>query len=271
VYLTYRPGGIDLLAESLAQQPPSLYELVVVDDFPGRPLRGVAASYIRSKGIPLRWYGPSKPHSYPEKKKNGLACAMNTGAAYCTTGHVIFVSDFVWFPPGSVVQWINAINGYQHNTLISGIGSVRSSEPPHGHGDISIWHGAPYPYCVHHIHEESEEWIPRVFETFYYSHPMELLEKTNGIDEMCDCGHISWSMQVTELQGKSHGYHLTVDRRLRIYVINHRLWKEFDKELWHAEEMSAGEKDRIEHTFQSVAQHPFSFKELRERCLKENS
>ncbi len=268
VYLTYRPGGLDLLVESLAQQPPSLYELLIVDDFPGRVERGEATEYILSRGLPLAWHGVSKAPCYPEKKRNGLACAMNTAAGRVTTGHVIFVSDFVWLPPGQIVQWIVSINDYQPNTLISGIGSVRKSEPPHYHGDISIWHGAPYPYCVRHIHEETEEWIPRVFETFYYCHPMALLEKTNGIDEMTDCGHISWSMQVTELQGKSHGYHLVVDRRLRVYMVNHRLWKETDKELWHAEEMSAGVDEVITHTFQPVAQHPFSLKEYREECLK---
>lgn len=270
VYMTYRPGGLDLLAESLYQQPPSLYELILVDDFPGRVQRGLVTDHFLSRGIPLHWHGVSKPHSLPKERKNGLANAMNTGAAHARASHVIFISDYVWLPPGQVVQWIASIKSYQPNTLISGVGSVVTSEPPHCHGDISIWHGAGYPGCARHIHEETEEWIPRVFETFYYSHPMVLLERTNGIDEWCDCGHISWSMQVVELQGRFHGYHLVVDRRLRVIVVNHRLWKEANKELWHAEEMS--EKDTfIKHTFHTVSDNNYSFADLRQKCLAEDS
>ena len=75
VYLTYRPGGIDLLAEGLALQEPC-YELIVVDDCDGRVQRGQAEAYLRVRGINLQWYGESKIRSL--NTLHGLANGMNT-------------------------------------------------------------------------------------------------------------------------------------------------------------------------------------------------
>ena len=83
IYLTYRPGGIDLLAQSLINQP-LIYELIVIDDFPGRPERGEAKKFLQSHGIPLRYYGPSKTKSLPDSPC-GLANAMNRVAMHATS------------------------------------------------------------------------------------------------------------------------------------------------------------------------------------------
>jgi glycosyltransferase involved in cell wall biosynthesis len=273
-YITYRPGGIDLLAESLKHQPPELYELIVVDDFPGRVERGEAAKYIQSKGIPLSYYGPSKPHSYPDKKLHGISNAMNTAAMKARTSYFVCTTDYVWFPPGHIVQWITRVNDYQHNTLISGVASVKNAEPPHCHGDISIWHGAEYPKCVHHIHDESEEWIPKRFENYLWGCHVSFLEEINGIDERADTGPVYWNMMTLIAQASAANYHMVVDRSLRQEMINHRIWKNCEdqpKPLWHAQEQYDHEKVAAEHPgfrVRKTSLHPYSLKEERENYLE---
>lgn len=46
VYLSNRPGSIDLLSLSFHKQQGD-YELVIVDGFPGRIERGVAIDFLR--------------------------------------------------------------------------------------------------------------------------------------------------------------------------------------------------------------------------------
>jgi hypothetical protein len=269
---TYRPGGIDLLTESLRAQPPDLYELVIVDDYPGRVERGKVQEYIKSKGIPLLWYGKSKPHSYPRQKKCGLTNAMNTAIMHVRTPYIVFVSDYVWFLPGSIIQWFFSLNDCQPNTLISGIASMRNAEVPHCHDDISIWHGAEYPKCLWHIHDETEEWIPTHFESFHFGCYTSFYEQINGIDERADNGHISWNLWTLMKQAWEAKHHFHVDRRLKIIGINHRIWtnaidEKDAKKLWHAEEGTKKEHPNFEPQLRSP--NPFDLKAERLKFINE--
>lgn len=259
VYMTYRPGGIDLLAESLKHQPRSLYELVVVDDYPGRTQRGEAEAYIRERGIPLAAYGPSKMRSYPHTR-HGLANAMNSGALQASTDYVVFLHDFTWLPPGAIIQWHHSRQTQPPNTLLSGIASMRNSNSPVVDGDISIWRES-YPEVLQNIYEETEEWVPQVFENFYCGVPVEYLERTNGLDERADSGHISWPYHSMVYQSKRHGYRLAVDRRLRCVMANHRKWIDKGAKQWHAEQMSDEKADMP--AWRSVSPNPFDFRDLR--------
>lgn len=263
IYLTYRPGGLDLLVESLRPQLP-LYELVVVDDYQGRAERGQAQDYIRKNGINLGYYGPSKPHSYPGHC-NGLANAMNTGALHAKHNYIVFLHDFCWLPPGAMLQWAACVQRYLPATVLSGIASRRTTKPPETQGDLTVWHNGPA-WCSRNLYEEREEWVPYVFENFYMGTSVSLFDYINGVDERADCGHISWPVNSMAFQATRAKCQLIVDRRLRVDMADHRVWrKEHDCTLWSAEELSC---DAEEPTWEPVSPNPYSFKELRAANLK---
>ena len=261
VYLTYRPGGIDLLVQSLRQQVP-FYELIVVDDYPGRVERGEATNYIERHGLPLTFHGPSKSHSYPDHC-NGLANAMNTGALHATTQYVIFVHDYTWLPLGALWSWRYWLSHSLHNTVLSGVAVMHGARDPEKMGDVSIWHTNPV-FCGHNLFHRMEDWIPRLFENFYVGMPLEFIQRINGFDERADCGHICWPAFSMYYQARSSDFQVTVNRELLIHMVDHRVWKKFDLKLWHAEEMSL-EKEPPE--WQVPSPNPYSFRELRERVL----
>src|SRR6516164_1352500 len=93
IHLTYRPGGLGIFLHSLNhQKSPPDYELIIVDDYPGRPERGQVKDYCTHLDIPLVWHGPSKEKSYP-KTYQGLLNAMNTGAMQASGNYVLFTHD----------------------------------------------------------------------------------------------------------------------------------------------------------------------------------
>lgn len=226
VYITYRPGGIDLLAESLKYQPSYLYELVVIDDWPGRVERGIAQQYLIDKGIPLRYYGKSDIGDNPSG--GGAVRAMNKGALWSRLKWTIFVQDFAWFPPGAIVQWSKIVTKYALNSIISGVGCVHEAEPPTCYTDVSIWK-EPYPESIGNIHEEQHEWVPRVFEAFYFCAPTFFIDLINGFDES-----IEWSFTASIVyQATCHGIEAIVDPTIRIDILNHRNWvDDTNRNLW---------------------------------------
>ena len=89
---SYRPGGLDLFAQSfMMMDPKDEYEVVICDDYPGRVERGEAEKFLRSK-CNLGWYGKSWERNYPTK--GGLVRAWNTALSHCKGDYVVFVSDY---------------------------------------------------------------------------------------------------------------------------------------------------------------------------------
>lgn len=255
VYLTYRPGGIDLLVESLRYQEP-IYELIIIDDYPGRVERGEATNYIKRSGLPLTYHGPSKPHSYPDHC-NGLANAMNTGALHATTLYIVFVHDFVWFPPGAMWQWSYWISHYSPNTILSGVAVMHPAKKPEKQGDVSIWH-TDTAFCARNLFQRMESWTPRLFENFYAGVPLEFIQHINGFDERADCGHISWPCFSMFHQAYRNSVQAVVNPELLIHMVNHRVWKKLDAKLWHAENMSIRKKIP---NWQPVSPNPYNFRQ----------
>lgn len=259
IYLSYRPGGIDLLVESLRDQAP-VYELIVVDDYPGRAGRGQATEYIKRNGIPLAYYGPSKEHSYPEHC-NGLVNAMNTGAMWAATDYVVFLHDYTWLPPGALRQWLYSARRYFPQTVLSGIATMHAGREPEVKGDLSVWHNGPA-FCARNILQEREQWIPKTLENFYVGMPTSLLEHTNGLDERADCGHISWSVTSLGFHALRSGCQLAVDNRLHVHMVNHRVWEnDGDDALWLAGKYTI--KDAVEPEWGEASPNAYNFREQR--------
>jgi glycosyltransferase involved in cell wall biosynthesis len=97
VYMTYRPGGMDLLSHALANQDYKNYELIVIDDYPGRNLRG----YLEEKGIPVTYYGPMKEKVLKDTTYS-QANVLNTALLYATGDILVVYNDYSWIPPESL-------------------------------------------------------------------------------------------------------------------------------------------------------------------------
>lgn len=263
VYLTYRPGGIDLLAQSFICQPP-IYELIVIDDFPGRSERGEAKKFLQAHGIPLKYYGQSKIKSLPASPC-GLANAMNTGAMHATCQRIIFLHDFTVLPRSAIQLWQLSFEENGTKSLISGVGKVKEVPGPDCLGDISIWNK----FSLLDIPKESESWIPEEQENFYQGVPISFLEGINGIDERSDY-KISWPLKSVVLQAKTLGYRLVVDRRLEVDVLNHRNWGKVKDSTWHAEKKNPSELYN-EPGWSSRSKNLFNFVEQRGSLLQVNS
>ena len=218
IVLTYRPGGIDLLTSCLATtQSPEPWELVVVDDFPGRVERGFAAKYLREQNIPLGWYGTSKPKSYPETK-GGLCNATNTALFHAKGNYLVFVSDYTILPHYWMKQWTYWRDhaGLKERALVTGSAIMYDAPKPTDPRDVVTWQD--------NIQMQAKwPWVPDVFETFYWGCPIEFLLETNGLDERADHCHC-WPVDSTIAHAKQLGWHLLRRVETACHMIDHRIW-----------------------------------------------
>ena len=262
IYLTYRPGGIDLLAESLQGQDSSLYELLIVDDFPGRPERTVVREYAKEKNIPLAWHGPSKLKSRPETPC-GLLNAMNTGAMYARADRIVFVHDFCYLRNNAIQQWGRSFLENGTKAVISGVARRQTALPPARMDDISIWE--PGKLALANVYERLEEnWIPEVFENFYCGMHVNFLEECNGFDERAD-GDFAWMPWSIIDQIHLHRYRPVVDRELELIMVDHRQWQ--GGQQWHASRGGGEVKSRLEPGWVYWAPNNFCFKEERDKII----
>lgn len=221
VYMTYRPGGMDMLRTSLERQTRTDYELIVIDDYPGRVGRGRAEAYIRKAGIPLSVFRGSKHKSYPETLC-GLVNAMNTALLHVRAPLVVFMHDFMLVEENAVQNWVatfdTATKQYGERLLVSGGAIVYESDPPDMEDDITVWEK---PVQI----VPKWPWTPCHFECFYFGGPTEVLLGLNGFDERAD-HNVTWVINSIVAQAKAAGMSLAVDpTNLVCHLIDHRRWE----------------------------------------------
>lgn len=225
---TMRPGGVDILAYSFDQLWDDDYELVLVDDCPGRVERGEVPAFLRSKGVKLGWYGKSKPKSYPETKC-GIANAMNTALFHARGDYLVWTSDYTWLPNCWVKQWRTVREKYGDRFLVSGGGILYECPKPQAPGDVHTWQPREVRYA-----RPVAPWVPWEWETFYVGMPTEFLCEINGVDERadhCHCWPVSSKMrQAAQLMdGDDTKYKLTVVPTVCAHIVDHRLWDEDER------------------------------------------
>lgn len=215
ILCTYRPGGLDLFANSFAGNETD-YEVVVVDDHPGRVERGTGLTYLKERGINVGWYGKSKPKSYPTK--GGLHNAMNTALLHVKGEYTVWISDYTMAAKGWQHQWNLMRQIHPGKVLISGGAVVYRAPKPTKLTDTLTYDPSNPPEIAPEF-----PWVAGVFETFYWGAPIEYFEEINGVDERGDHCHC-WPVSSTIAQAKQLGYKLVVDGSIACHMINHRPW-----------------------------------------------
>ena len=215
IVCSYRPGGIDLLSTFLPGTEGD-WELVFIDDYPGRVQRGEAVKYLQGIiGDRLAYYGHSKPKEIKDTK-GGLMNAWNTALAHVNGDHVVFLSDYTVLPDWWYKQWGFVFKEYP-KTLISGTAMMFDMEKPVKPTDIITYHesqsfGLP-----------KWPWVPEVYENFYAGADLDFLISINGFDERADHCHC-WPVNSQIAQARLMGYKLKVCQEISSWMIDHRMW-----------------------------------------------
>lgn len=245
IYITMRPGGYDVLFESLAQQTSTDFELICIDDagvldqttgIRGPPARRAAAvAYARRLGLPLVALVPSK------KKVRGLRfgqCnAINSGLALASGSFITVVQDNVWLLPNFVERTLAFFSTHPRDVLLSY--PERRIAPPPGRKnaafmkDLAALHIFDPPVTSNpvdagweiqnfnntmtediwgHIGEDrviKTEW----FECAACTASWELYAALNGLDEALDAGDDSQEANVKDRA-------VILSQRLRLHSAN---------------------------------------------------
>lgn len=264
---TYRPGGLDVLALSFRETPPSAdYELVIVDDCPGRVERGRVRPFLeQQQGVRLGWHGPSKPKNCPDTK-GGLCNAWNTALMHCRGDFTVFVSDYAWLPQNWLDQWQRAFAYFGAGNLLSGGGILYNAPKPVDPGDVQTWEDPVTP-------RPRAPWVPTRWENFYWGCYFDWWNLVNGMDERADHCHC-WPVSSQARQAEILGWGLQVMPEVACHMVDHRLWDE-------AEPAPAGCGSeglwRITGELQSLPEEPdwgvpspndFDLMKEREKCLR---
>jgi FkbM family methyltransferase len=274
VYLTYRPGGFDLLADCLKRQIYKNWELVVVDDYPGRDV----SSYLTEQGLPLSHYTDSKKKCYRDAPF-GQVNAMNTGLLHASGELVVFMHDYQWIPGNALGRWNIYYQDKMKTTLASGVGIEVSYRGGFKTGNISIF-DPPFngwqPYvepALSRFYRSAVSgggiWNPGVsnpndppFENFYAAFPMEYLDNVNGFDEREDYNH-QFPLYGNVRQAELNGYKVTVDGDNIIYYLMHRGWQLDDPKLWHVVKVAKNTKYHGGVVWEKISPNNFDVKSER--------
>lgn len=234
VYLSYRPGGIDVLADSLKHQTCQSYELILVDDLISR--RDTVVAYMQEEGVNLTRISPSKPKCFPELSYC-IANAQNTGVLLSQGDIIIILDDYAWLPPDCLEKFLRYERDMQERDLcISAVAiTIDDTRKRYLERPISVWEkpwsGEPFSqgFKIHSL------WKPQFFEMFCTAFSWNTLVKMNGFPECYDydtgTNWIGAAEAVTKIGGK-----MFVDETNIIYVIENRDWGKQDGKpsLWWA-------------------------------------
>jgi glycosyltransferase involved in cell wall biosynthesis len=252
LWYSYRPGGIDILADSLKHQTHQDYELIMVDDLVER--KKDVLEYLDLNGITPAYLGPSKKKCFPEIAYN-CTNALNTGILMSTGDPILILTDYIWLHPKAIERFCSFEEKYKQKYCITVPGRMWAKEPYDLTQPISVfkreWQGYPVQNGCRYLYE----WVPEKFEMSCSAIPYEVYMETNGCPECWDCctslvddlkqlmnnGLITRAEADQEIQQRLNeaffyhekvGAQYLVDKENICEMINHRDWQ--PQETWHA-------------------------------------
>jgi len=225
---TFRPGGIDIIADSIHNQVMKDIELILVDDYINNRHEEVL-EYLASKNITTQYLGPSKKKGFPETIHN-VANAINTGFMASTKEFVMLLGDYQWLAPDFFEKMLLRCDMMKSNTCVVTPARVFSAPQPEVYSNIQLWSKEWKGHPEENNCSYSSSWIPDGWEFAGICFHWDTLAKINGYPEYIDCTTehpisllISWM--------ERFGAKPYVDKNNFMHALDHRNW--VPEELWH--------------------------------------
>lgn len=264
IYISNRPGSIDILAYNMMHQQPvpgHEFELVVVDGLPERYQSGKVPPYLAEHNINVGWYGPPIPRTF-SFASTGFTNAMNTGLLHASGDYVVFLHDYTSITPQAFENWIAAVQAYGPRSLVHGVAVVYEATPPAPDkiSDLVVETG---PWMAR------EPWVPYHFEMGYWIAPISFFEESNGIDVRADF-RSDWALKAVTYQASIRGYRLSVERLIVYHMLDHRIWHKegLENSMWKTWGVEVN-ADMPEPQWSPWSCNPFNFREQRLSYLRE--
>ena len=252
VYLTYRPGGYDMLTDGLSHQICQDYELICIDE--RKDLHKTRLEYLKEHNVKISIITQSKKKCFPDTAFN-LINAYNTGILLSKGDYIIIINDFTWLPPDALSKFLKQERMLQENTVISASAEYSLTEFPRKKDYINDpvtvwerpWSGNPEANGYSH----GNIWTGNPMELFYAVFPYTLLVKMNGFSECYDS--FSANQLVPTIEGiQKAGGKIHIDKDNLCFMIHHREW---GGGLWHQ-----GRKGTKGNTVLNIRENTFDLK-----------
>jgi len=232
LYMTYRPGGFDILADSLQNQTFKDYELIIVDDHPV-DRREIVKKYLEEQGIAVAYIGPCKPKCFPDIAYN-VANTINTGFSLSTKEVVIILQDYQWLPPDCLEKIARHEVLFKQSYCVILPGFIwQDNRARSDQGLISIWErhwrGRPEQQGCGPL----QHWVPAAWEFACIALPWNVIAEANGWPECYD-SYAAIPYEPVAKRLEAAGGKPYVDTANAMEMINHRDW--VPKELWSQSE-----------------------------------
>lgn len=229
IYRTYRPGGFDLLADTLKNQTIQDYELIVVDDYKIDRKKTVK-DYLEDNKVNIAHVVPSKKKCFPELAYNQNN-QINTGLLLSQGDIIIIYDDYSWMPPDYLKKFLNHKDKFKQNYCIVSIARMwKNNRPRNNEGLISVWDPMMVGSPEKNVDCLFDFWfVPELYEVDGTAYPIGLLEEMNGFPECYDAyGSGLWKAFFNRAGDKAKYF---VDKNIVAETINHRGWE--PDWLWH--------------------------------------
>ena len=242
IYITYRPGGFDMLANSFKYQTVQDYELIIIDDYEKRKPEQVK-TFLEENEVYASYVGPSKEECFPELPHKVIT-AINTGILLSTGDVIVLMTDYTWLHKDSLERFVRCEDKLKKGCCISSICHYWG-QPPQDiklnlEGQMTIfedlWKGSP----EENRWRSPSWWIPEFWESFYSAIPWSILEKTNGPRESYQYSPCAWFERFLKDVGEVGGS-FYVDKKNICEMVEHRNLKPawlWHNAKWHPEDPS---------------------------------
>lgn len=219
LYVTNRPGGMDILKGNLDRQTFRDFEVIMVD---GRARdMAMLTVFLNGVGPHFRQFCEPRP---------GVWGAHNEGLRHCAGELVVFLQDYIWIRADGIARFVAAQE--TRPGFYTGIGNVGEGPERVQDGELTIWRDFYYgpPERVRWEDPRLGGWqgeivevTPDLWENNWACAPRDALIDLGGFDEGFESGW-GWAEKDLAARAQMLGHKLYMDTGNRCMAWYHDSW-----------------------------------------------